>query len=82
MALPAPSGIVNCCPVTGREQAFADYQEERDRLSRTLFDVTDAINSFQLSMDQVKTHHGHLSDAMKAETDHIAGFTKLKTIAA
>ncbi|MFP6709282.1 MAG: FAD-dependent monooxygenase [Alphaproteobacteria bacterium] len=76
------SEILSRAMIAGWEQAFADYQEERDRLSRTLFDVTDVINSFQSSMDQVKTHHGHLSDAMKAETDHIAGFTKLKTIAA
>jgi hypothetical protein len=44
--------------------------------------VTDAIASFQWNMDQVKTYHGDLSDAMKAKSDHIAGFSKLKTIAA
>ena len=76
------SELLSRAVIAGREQAFADNQEERDSLSRTLFDVTDAIASFQWSMDQVKTHHGHLSDAMKAETNHIAGFTKLKTIAA
>ncbi|MFP6697078.1 MAG: hypothetical protein VCF08_09270 [Alphaproteobacteria bacterium] len=76
------SELLSRAVIAGREQAFADYQEERDSLSRTLFDVTDAIASFQWSMDQVKTHHGYLSDALKAETDHIAGFTRLKTIAA
>lgn len=68
--------------ITGGAAAFADYQEERDSLSGALFQVTDEIASFQWDMDQVKELHVRLSDAMKVETDHIAGFSKLKTIAA
>ena len=67
--------------IAGRAAAFAEYQEERDSLSRPLFDVTDEIASFEWDMDQIKIYHGHLSDAMKAETDHVAGFSKRKTIA-
>lgn len=66
----------------GRERAFARYQDERDSLSRPLFDVTDTIASFAWDLEEIKAHHLRLSDAMKAEASHIAGFSTLDAVAA
>lgn len=51
---------------------MAVYQRERDVLSIPLFEVTDAIASFQWSLDEVKALHGELSVAMKAEAKYMA----------
>ena len=56
----------------GRSQALADYQNTRDALSRPLFDVTDAIASFQWRFDEIKALHAQLSASMQAEGDHVA----------
>ncbi len=66
----------------GKAQALEAYQQERDALSRPLFEVTDAIASFRWDLDEVKTLHTQLSAAMRSEADHIARLFKPKTIAA
>lgn len=66
----------------GRPQAFAAYQDERDALSMPLFNVTDAIASFDHSLDQVKELHGTLSKAMNAESEEVARFSTPGTLAA
>jgi flavin-dependent dehydrogenase len=65
-----------------KAQALAAYQQERDALSRPLFDVTDAIASFEWSLDEVRSLHTQLSAAMRAEADHIARLFKPQTVAA
>lgn len=55
----------------GHSPALARYQEERDALSWPLFEVTDAIASFDWDVDRIKDHHGRLSKAMKAEAEHV-----------
>ena len=49
------------------------YQEERDALSLPLFEVTDAIASFDWTLDEVKSLHSRLSAAMKVEVAALAG---------
>ncbi len=66
----------------GTEVALARYQDIRDALSRPLLDVTDAIASFDWTLDEVKAHHADLSDAMKAEVNHIARLSATDTLAA
>jgi flavin-dependent dehydrogenase len=65
----------------GRAGAFQHYQDERDALSRALFDVTDVIATFDWDLDEVKDHHALLSDAMKAEAAHVANFSALGAVA-
>jgi flavin-dependent dehydrogenase len=54
--------------VSGPDFGFAEYRYLRDALSRPLLDVSDAIASFEWSMDEVKWHHVVLNEAMKVET--------------
>lgn len=55
-----------------RSRAIAFYQQERDALSRTLFQITDSIASFQWSLDEVKALHARLSTSMRAECERMA----------
>lgn len=58
------------------------YQRARDALSIPLFEVTDAIASFQWTRDKLQALHGELSAAMKTETNHIAGLPAARSRAA
>lgn len=58
--------------LAGEERAMAAYQKERDVLSIPIFEVTDAIASFEWTLDTVKALHTRLSAAMKAETGALA----------
>ncbi len=55
-----------------RSDALAAYQQERDALSRALFEVTDSIASFRWNLDEVKELHARLSTSMRAECERIA----------
>ena len=66
----------------GRSAALAAYQEERDDLSRPLFDATAAIASFRWNLDEVKLLHMQLSAAMRAEADRVASLSAPATLAA
>jgi len=68
--------------LAGRPRALADYQNERDALSKPLFDATDAIASFRWSLDEVKALHVQLSASMRAEGDHIASLSMHENLAA
>lgn len=61
--------------IDGGAAAFRHYQDERDALTRDLFDVTDVIATFHWDIDEVKVHHALLSDAMKMETARVANFS-------
>ena len=52
----------------GSERVLADYQRARDDRAMGLFDVTDAIASFEWDLRKVQQLHRSLSDEMKRET--------------
>lgn len=66
----------------GRSAALAAYQSERDALSLSLFDVTDAIASFRWNLDEVESLHTQLSASMRTEADHVAGLSTPLSLAA
>ncbi len=68
--------------LNGRARAFVRYQDERDALSRDLFDVTDAVASFNWDIDEIKDLNGRLSAAMKVEADRVAKFSPPTVLAA
>jgi flavin-dependent dehydrogenase len=76
------SEILARAVISGGEQALVHYQEERDALSRALFEVTDEIASFEWSLDDIKVHHIRLNAAMKAEVNHIIAMTPKTQMAA
>jgi 2-polyprenyl-6-methoxyphenol hydroxylase-like FAD-dependent oxidoreductase len=51
----------------GTEGALAGYQEARDAVALTLFEVTDAIASFEWDLETVQGLHKSLSQQMKRE---------------
>jgi 2-polyprenyl-6-methoxyphenol hydroxylase-like FAD-dependent oxidoreductase len=51
----------------GSEGALSDYQNRRDELALGLFDITDAIASFEWDLPAVMRLHRSLSDEMKRE---------------
>jgi 2-polyprenyl-6-methoxyphenol hydroxylase-like FAD-dependent oxidoreductase len=53
---------------SGHERALADYQHARDARATRLFDVTDAIASFDWDLAKVQQLHLALSEEMKRET--------------
>lgn len=56
----------------GSDEAFADYQEQRDAASLDLFQVTDEIASFNWSLIDVRRLHEALAKAMSREAMHLA----------
>ena len=56
-----------------RLRALADYQATRDRISRTLFDVTDRIATFKWSADEINDLLIQLSESMAEEIALLAG---------
>ena len=58
----------------GTERALADYQRARDARATGLFDVTDAIASFDWDLTSVQRLHRSLSDEMKKETVEVHQF--------
>jgi len=56
----------------GGERAMSAYQEERDALSLPFFALTDAIASFDWTLDEVRSLHSRLSAAMKVEVAALA----------
>jgi flavin-dependent dehydrogenase len=74
--------ILSRAVLQGNERALALYQEERDALSRALFDVTDSIASFHWDMNGIKALHKRLNDTMKTEVQHMALFAPKTPMAA
>lgn len=66
----------------GNERALVLYQEERDALSRKLFEITDQVASFQWDMTEIKSLHMELQAAMKSEVAHMAAIAPRVPIAA
>jgi 2-polyprenyl-6-methoxyphenol hydroxylase-like FAD-dependent oxidoreductase len=63
----------------GSPTAFAEYAAQREELSHTLFEVTDAIASFDWNLDTLRLRHFELNTAMKHEAEHIARLRPLGT---
>jgi flavin-dependent dehydrogenase len=57
----------------GSELALADYQEQRDAASLDLFDATDAIASFNWTVNDVRALHEKLAKAMSREVKQLVG---------
>ena len=53
----------------GSDQALAQYQSNRDELSRELFEISDAIAGFEWDLDTLKPLHKNLSKVMNHEVD-------------
>jgi len=74
--------LVSRAVLDGRAGSFVDFQDVRDTLSRPLLDVTDTIATFDWTLDEVQDHHVRLAQAMSAEADHVAEFSKIDVAAA
>jgi 2-polyprenyl-6-methoxyphenol hydroxylase-like FAD-dependent oxidoreductase len=63
----------------GTESALAAYQSARDDRANTLFDVTDAIASYDWDLKKVAELHRSLSDEMKKESAAVANWNPDRT---
>ena len=54
-----------------KPSALAGYQDTRDRLSSSLYDVTESVASYDWDLDQVRTLLRGVSSAMSDEVDHL-----------
>jgi len=61
------SELLSHAVVEGTDDALAGYQAARDELSDGLFEVTDAIASFEWDLETVQAHHHRLSKEMNRE---------------
>ncbi len=57
----------------GTDRALAGYQSARDDLSAGVLDATDAIASFEWTLDSVREHHRRLAEEMNREVRFLAG---------
>ena len=62
--------------IKGTESALAEYQRARDDRAMNLFDVTDAIASYDWDLTKVSELHRSLSDEMKKETAAVANWNQ------
>src|SRR4029077_4696040 len=69
--------LLAAAAVQGVAIGFAAYAGRGETLSRTLFEITDAIASFTWNLDTVRQWHLELNAAMKHEVEHIAGLPPL-----
>jgi hypothetical protein len=56
-----------CDPAT----AFTAYESTRDRLSRDMFDVTEAVAAYDWNLDKLRHLLRDVSAAMADEVDHL-----------
>ncbi len=54
--------------------ALGGYQATRDRLSRSLFEVTEQVAAYDWDLDRVQTLLRRVSSAMSDEVDHLQAF--------
>jgi menaquinone-9 beta-reductase len=64
--------------VTGSDAALAEYQAIRDELSVRLFDITDAIASFDWNMERLQALHKTMSDEMAKEVIYLRGLHEVR----
>jgi menaquinone-9 beta-reductase len=63
------------------QSTLAEYEEIRDAVTRGTFEVTDAIASYDWSMDELRTLLREVSRAMKPEVELILGFASEPAVA-
>jgi flavin-dependent dehydrogenase len=60
----------------GGEDALAAYQEQRDAVSRELFEATDTIASYDWTMEEVQELHLRMSKSMGPELEVVRGWNE------
>jgi 2-polyprenyl-6-methoxyphenol hydroxylase-like FAD-dependent oxidoreductase len=60
----------------GSDEALAQYQSNRDQLSRELFEISDAIASFDWDLDTLRPLHKNLSRVMNDEVEALLGLDR------
>jgi flavin-dependent dehydrogenase len=68
--------------LAGSDQALQDYQATRDELAGGLFDVTDAVASFEWDMRSVRDLHKSLAREMSRESETLAGWSSPEAVTA
>jgi 2-polyprenyl-6-methoxyphenol hydroxylase-like FAD-dependent oxidoreductase len=71
--------LLAAAAVQGSPNAFAQYAVQREAMSRAMFEVTDAIASFEWNLDTLRRRHLELNTAMKHEAEYIARLRPLGT---
>jgi 2-polyprenyl-6-methoxyphenol hydroxylase-like FAD-dependent oxidoreductase len=66
--------LLSGCP---EASAFAAYESTRDRLSRDMFDVTEAVAAYDWNLDELRHLLRGVSAAMKDEVDHLQSMQRL-----
>lgn len=61
----------------GSDEALAQYQSNRDALSRELFEITDAVAGFEWDLDVLRPLHRNLSRVMNDEVEALLGLDGL-----
>jgi flavin-dependent dehydrogenase len=67
--------------LTPEAVALARYQATRDRLSRRLFEATEAVASYDWNLQDVRALLRHVSSAMSDEVDHLSALPERRTTA-
>jgi 2-polyprenyl-6-methoxyphenol hydroxylase-like FAD-dependent oxidoreductase len=57
--------------------AFSAYERTRDRLSRDMLDVTEAVAAYDWNLDEVRRLFRDVSSAMSDEVDHLQALRPL-----
>lgn len=68
--------------IDGSERAFAEYQSARDDLSRTFFEISDRVASFDWDITTVQQYHRAMSEEMNRETEAIVAWDSDEDLAA
>lgn len=66
------------CGDVPEDGALAQYQTTRERLSRQLFDVTEAVAAYDWDADGIRTLLHRFSDAMRDEVEHLEALTQVR----
>ena len=61
------------------EAAFTAYERTRDRLSRDMFDVTEAVAAYDWNLDRLRHLLREVSAAMADEVDHLQSMQRAGT---
>ena len=63
--------LLSMAVLEGRDEALLAYEATRNRLARSLLDITDRIASFEWDLETVKAYHLSLSREMKKEVEYL-----------
>ncbi len=71
------AALLSRAVLSDREDALASFQEERDVISMPFFTITDAIASFDWSLEELRAHHIAQNQITRTELKH---FTSLNWV--